>query len=189
MPETVHPARARPIVLHRVPRGIVAALLCTAATAAGGLAQPRPQASPTPQCPTGEPQCTYTERRLGLDGYVYQSVMLSGGADWSTQFWVRDARGHVLLAVPPLRGSAYLAVQRPEGARPDATPTARVVSYHYATSDPAFAPSSLISTSYGYDAGTDSLVADAPTLQPIATPEAIRQMLNTDGWTLVFPAD
>jgi hypothetical protein len=116
-------------------------------------------------------------------------MMLSGGADWSTQFWVRDAQGHVLLAVPPLRGSAYLAVQRAEGVRTAAPPAVRVVSYHYAPGDPAVAPSGLSSTIYSYDAATDGLVAAEPSLQPIATPEAIRHMLDADGWTLVFPAE
>jgi hypothetical protein len=166
-----------------------AALLCAAATAASGLAQPRPEPPPALQCPTGGPLCTYTERRLALDGYVYQAMLLSGGADWATQFWVRGPQGQVLLAIPPLRGNAYLAVQRAEGSRGDAAPAVRVVSYHYAPGDPAVAPSGLTSTTYRYDAATDSLVPEEPNVQPIATPEAIRQMLGADGWTLVFPAE
>lgn len=190
MPTIAFPeSRVTATSLRSVLVGAAAALLCAAATTAISLAQPRPDAPPSLQCPTADPQCTYMERRLGLDGYVYQSLMLSGGADWSAQFWVRDAQGRVLLATAALRGSAYLAVQRADGTRLDAAPAVRVVNYHYAPNDPAFAPSGLDSTVYRYDSRSDSLIPDAPSLQPIATPETIRQMLNTDGWTLVFPAD
>jgi hypothetical protein len=183
------PTRLRPYSLRHALLATAAALLCTAATAASGLAQPRAEPPPTLQCPTGESQCTYTERRLALDGYSYQTMMLSGGADWSTQFWVRDAQGHVLLAIPPLRGSAYLAVQRADDSQTHAPPTARVISYHYAPGDPAVAPSGLSRTTYRYDAGTDTLVPDASVVQPLATPETIRQSLMADGWTLVFPTE
>lgn len=165
------------------------ALLCAGGAAAIVLAQPRPEPPPALQCPTGEPLCTYVERRLGLDGYAYQQMMRSGGADWSTQFWIRDAQGRVLLAIPPLRGSAYLAVQRADAGRGDPTPAVRTFSYHYAPGDPAVAPSGLASTTYRYDAAGDTLVADEPVIQPLATPEALRQMLTNEGWTLVFPAE
>jgi hypothetical protein len=165
------------------------ALLCAAGTVVSALAQPRPEPPPAPQCPAGDPLCTYGERRLALDGYSYQMMMLSGGADWSTQFWVRAAQGQVLLSIAPLRGTAYLAVQRAQGGRTDPTPAVRVISYHFAPGDPAVAPSGLSSTLYHYDAASSALVGDEPVVQPIATPEAIRQMLADEGWTLVFPAE
>jgi hypothetical protein len=168
---------------------VVTALLCAAGTATGALAQVRAEPPPALQCPAGDPLCTYGERRLALDGYAYQMLMLSGGADWSTQFWVRDAQGQVLLAIPPLRGTAYLAVQRAEGGRADPTPAVRVLSYYYSPGDPAVAPSGLASTIYHYDAASGTLVGDEPVVEPIATPEALRQMLANDGWTLVFPAE
>ena len=169
--------------------GATAALLGGTLTAAIGLAQPRPEPPPPLQCPTGDPLCTYTERRLALDGYAYQAMMLSGGADWSTQFWVRGLQGQVLLAIPPLRGTAYLAVQRAAGGGTDAPPAVHVISDYYASGDPAVAPSGLSSTIYRYAAATDSLVSEEPVVQPIATPEAIRQMLSADGWEIVFPAE
>jgi hypothetical protein len=178
---------SRPV--RRAVLGPVVALLCAAGGTAGALAQPRPEPPPALQCPTGDPLCTYSERRLALDGDSYQMMMLSGGADWSTQFWVRDAQGQVLLAIPPLRGTAYLAAQRAEGGSAAPAPAVRVISYHYGPGDPAVAPSGLSSTTYHYDAGSDTLVGDEPDLQPIATPEALRQMLTNEGWTLVFPAE
>jgi hypothetical protein len=187
--QTVRLLSERPLTLRSAILAAAVALLGAVAPAAGALAQPRPEPPPALQCPAGDPQCTYGERRLALDGYVYQTMMLSGGADWSTRFWVRDAQGQVLLAVAPLRGSAYLAVQRAEGGRPDPTPAVRLISYHYGPDDPAVAPSGLDSTIYRYDAASGTLVGAAPTIQPIATPEAIREMLASEGWMLVFPAD
>jgi hypothetical protein len=184
----------RPRPMPAGPRSPWGALLATAAILLGAVApaasvfaQPRSDPPPAPQCPTDDPQCTYGESRLTLHGNTYQTMMLSGGADWSTQFWVRDAQGQVLLATPPLRGNAYLAVQRADDGRPAPNPAVRLVSFHYAPGDPAVAPSGLSSTIYRYDAASNSLVADEPTIQAIAAPEAIRQMLTSEGWTLVFP--
>ncbi len=167
----------------------VVALLCAAGAVGRVLAQPRPEPPPALQCPASDPQCTYAERRLRLDGYAYQMLVLSGGADWSTQFWVRDAQGQVLLAVPPLRGTAYLAVERGSDERAGAMPAVRVISYHYGPDDPAVAPSGLTSTVYRYDVASGSLVGDEPVVAPLATPEALRQRLAAEGWTLVFPAE
>ena len=107
---------------------------------AGGARSPNPaRAAAAPQCPVGDPQCTYAESRLALNGNTYQTMMLSGGADWSTQFWVRDAQGQVLLAISPLRGNAYLAVQRADDGRPAPNPAVRLISFHYAPGDLAVA--------------------------------------------------
>jgi hypothetical protein len=149
----------------------------------------RPEPPSALQCPAGDPQCTYGERRLARDGYSYQMMVLSGGADWSTQFWVRDAQGQVLLAVPPVRGTAYFAVQRADGGRADPAPAVRVLGDYYAPGDPAVAPSGLASTTYHYDANSNSLIGDQPEVQPLANADALRRSLADDGWTLVFPAE
>lgn len=186
----MHPTPAGLLHLRRALLAASAvAMLCAVAPGTSAFAQARPEPPPMPQCPAGDPQCTYGESRLTLNGDTYQTMMLSGGADWSTQFWVRDAQEQVLLAIPPLRGNAYLAVQRADDGRPAPNPAVRLISFHYAPGDAAVAPSGLASTIYRYDAASNSLVADDTTVQPIATPEAIRQMLTSDGWTLVFPAN
>jgi hypothetical protein len=185
-----HPFRLSPILVG----GARAATLATAFLIAAGGAMPAagqtpPRPAPAWQCPVGTPLCTYAERQLSLEGYRYQMMMLSGGADWDTQFWVSDAQGRLLLTVPPSRGNASLAVQRSEGGARTATPAVRVVADYYAPTDPAVAPSGHASTIYDYDASTDQLVGQAPVILPRSTPAELRRTLTAEGWSIVLPAD
>ena len=173
-------------------RGARAATLAVAVVVAAGAAAPAagqapPRPAPAWQCPADTPMCTYAERQLELDGYRYQMMVLSGGADWDTQFWVSDNQSRLLLAVPPSRGNAVLAVQRGEGGARTATPAVRVVADYYAPTDPAVAPSGYASTIYDFDAASQQLVAEPPAILPRTTPAELRQMLSAAGWTVVLP--
>ena len=165
--------------------GAAVVLLATGA-AASPMAQLPPRPQPALQCP-GNEFCTYTERNLARDGYRYQMMVQSGGADWNTEFWVSDARGQLLLAAHPMRSNAFLAVQ--STTPNDPTPPVRVVSDYYTPTDPAYAPSGYVSTIYHYDPASHSLIAEEPVIMPPAPVEQLKQTLSGEGWTLVFPAE
>jgi hypothetical protein len=162
-------------------------LAASAAVRAAGQAPPRP--APAWQCPAGTPMCVYAERQLALDGYRYQMMWLSGGADWDTQLWVSDAQNRLLLAVPPSRGSAVLAVQRLDAGARTATSAVRVVTDYYTPTDPAVAPSGYASTIYDYDPASQQLVAQPPAILPRTSPAELQQTLSGEGWTVVLSAD
>jgi hypothetical protein len=168
---------------------LAAAVLLAASAAPQAAGQTTPRPGPAWQCPAGTPMCTYAERQLELEGYRYQMMVLSGGADWDTQFWVSDAQSRLLLAVSPSRGNAVLAVQRGEGGARTATPAVRVVADYYAPTDPAVAPSGYASTIYDYDPASQQLVAQSPAVLPRTSPADLRQTLSGEGWTVVLPAD
>src|SRR5438067_1592470 len=132
-PDRLAPLRG---AAHPTALGVAAAVLLGGAVASA-VAQAPPRSQPTLQCPADTPICTYAERRLALDGYRYQMLVLSGGADWDTQFWVSDAGGQLLLAVAPTRGNAYVAAQRQDGS-PTSTPAVRVIADYYTPTDPGY---------------------------------------------------
>jgi hypothetical protein len=167
------------------------AFLLAVGAAASPLTQLPPRPQPALQCPSSDPTCLYAERRLTLDGYRYQMMMLSGGADWDNQFWVSDGQGQLLLIVPPMRGNAWLAV-RTSGTAPDAnepTPPVRVINDHYAPTDAGCCPSGFSSTIYNYDPARHALIAEQSVILPRAALDPLKQTLSAEGWTLVFPTD
>ena len=188
MPRTFGGDRA---TIWRPARAVALAAAATALVAAGALASAQRPASPQPalQCPAGTPSCTYTEKQLALEGYRYQMMVQSGGADWDTELWVSDPQGQALLAVPPTRGNAWLAVRQLDAGPSAAASSVRVVADYYAPTDPAVAPSGFASTIYDYDAARGALVAQTTTVLPRSTPEQLRDTLRAEGWTIVLPAE
>jgi hypothetical protein len=85
-----------------------------------------------------------------------------------------------------MRGNAFLAVR---GTDPnDPTPSVRVVGDYYAPTDPGSAPSGFTSTVYNYSPSTQAMLPEQSVTLPRG-PDEPRQMLSSEGWTVVFPID
>jgi hypothetical protein len=172
---------------------VVAATALSAGLATAQLGDPQGPgqsvAAPPPQCPRTV-GCTYSERNsLGPNpGYRFQALQVCG-ANCTTQYWVTNAAdGRVLLSIEPMRGGGIVAMAR--GTSPDDPhPGIRVIEPGYAPTDAMRCPSFYKDTTYVWDAARSTVVPGSEMAFPSgAFPgwEAVRAMLEREGWTELF---